>query len=212
MDTETEFGGSALQHITIQHCLTVALENLRLQKFPRGFPKPIHILQPVDDSVDDQLAQRLQQSVTNNIKEHILLVPYYLGKFYWIGIFIEFKENQHIRRAELIDPVIDSKFVPDKIQKEIAKYDPCLVLSSKQLQKHGDPKNSARLIIRHLIKSVEESLLTDISYQNINDLHNRIADEQQNQSCIQEDNQFDYQKDRSTHEILSELACNGGKF
>ncbi|CAF4184508.1 unnamed protein product, partial [Rotaria sordida] len=204
MNVEAELNSSNNQLVTIQNSLAIELEKLQHEKFPQGFPKPIHVLQAVDDNVNGQLEQRLQQTDQDHIKESILLIPYYLGNFHWVGIFIEFKENRQIQRAELIDPVVDSEFLSDKIQKEFDKFYPGMVLFSKELQNHEDPKQSAQLIIQNLVKSVEDSLLIQALYQNANDLHNR--------NYLLQDNSSNYQKSISTIETLSELQGNKTKF
>ncbi|CAF4463204.1 unnamed protein product, partial [Rotaria sp. Silwood2] len=193
MDLEGALDSSGHQHVTIQYCLMAELEKLRVQKFPQGFPKPTRILQAVNSDVDGHLEQRLQQIDQDHCEECILLVPYYLGNFHWIGILIELKENRQIQRAEVIDPVVDSKFVLDMIQKTFDKFYSGMVLSSKSLQKHEDVKQSAQITIQNLIKCVEESLLTEALHQNINDLHSQIFNDQKNRTCLLEGNQSDWQ-------------------
>ncbi|CAF4677522.1 unnamed protein product, partial [Rotaria sp. Silwood2] len=69
MNVEAELGSSNNQPVTIQNCLTTELEKLQHEKFPQGFPKPIHVLQAVDDNMNGQLEQRLEQIGQDHIKE-----------------------------------------------------------------------------------------------------------------------------------------------
>ncbi|CAF2963337.1 unnamed protein product [Rotaria sp. Silwood2] len=74
----------------IQNDLKSGIEKLR-QKYPEGFSKPIRVLAPVDDDVEDQWEQILQQSGEDHVEANITLISYYLGDLHWTGVIIEFR-------------------------------------------------------------------------------------------------------------------------
>ena len=131
------------------------------EHFPQDFLKPIDVLEAVDANVNGQWEDRLQQAGQNNIGEHIVLIPYYMGSFHWSGILILFKGLQKIQQAEFIDPVSNSQFTPGNIETVFNKLYPGITLSLKKLRTHNDPKQSKQLIIQNLLQRVKELQTTD---------------------------------------------------
>ncbi|CAF1645149.1 unnamed protein product, partial [Didymodactylos carnosus] len=113
--------------------------------------KPIHALAAVDDSTEHQLEQLLQQERKDHIGKRIALIPYHLENSHWVGILIEFTENERIKRAEYIDSVIGSNITPEKLQSHFAQVYPDDVLQVKHLQKEDDHLHSAALTIENLL-------------------------------------------------------------
>ncbi|CAF1112595.1 unnamed protein product, partial [Didymodactylos carnosus] len=130
--------------------LSTKLEELR-QKSPEHFSKPIHALAAVDDSIERQLEQLLQQERKDHIGKRIALIPYHLENSHWVGILIEFTENERIKRAEYIDSVNGSNITPEKLQSHFAQVYPDDVLQVKHLQKEDDHLHSAALTIENLL-------------------------------------------------------------
>ncbi|CAF4054930.1 unnamed protein product [Adineta steineri] len=212
MNIDVEVDSSVCEHATIQARLVVELQKLQDRKFPQGFSRPVHVLKAVYDKVNGDWEQRLQQTTQCHINECIVLIPYDLGNFDWIGILIEFKRNRQIQRAEFIDPVKYSKVVCDKIQQEFHKFYPGVVLFSKRLQTHEDSKQSAQMTIENLIKMVEESLLIEESHDNIDNSCRQISDDQQNRTFLNEDNELEWPQHNSCIETLSEVQGNKPQF
>ncbi|CAF1588079.1 unnamed protein product, partial [Didymodactylos carnosus] len=134
----------------IHTILSTKLEELR-QKSPEHFSKPIHALAAVDDSIERQLEQLLQQERKDHIGKRIALIPYHLENLHWVGILIEFTENERIKRAEYIDSVNGSNITPEKLQSHFAQVYPDDVLQVKHLQKEDDHLHSAALTIENLL-------------------------------------------------------------
>jgi hypothetical protein len=160
MDDSTESASPAYQNINIEEALSAELKELR-QRFPARFPKPIYVLAAVDDSVDSQWEHRLRQVKGNRTGERITLIPYHLENSHWIGISIKSKADGQIERAEFIDPVKQSNFAPDNLQKRFAKLYPGVILQSRNFQ-HGNREQSAALTVENLLKAAEEAQLTDV--------------------------------------------------
>ncbi|CAF3967323.1 unnamed protein product, partial [Rotaria sp. Silwood1] len=150
-----------------------------IQQCPEGYSKPIHALQAVDDNVDGEWERRLQQAKNNHDGEQIALIPYNLGNFHWIGVLIKFKADGKIERAEFIDPVKESSFTPNKLQEQFFEVFPHSELHSRTCAQYGDRKDSAMLIVKYLLKAVEESLFTEVEPPNMNNLYIQPTDDQQ---------------------------------
>ncbi|CAM4828535.1 unnamed protein product [Rotaria magnacalcarata] len=150
---------SSTEHkIDIETGLINALNELKTDRFSEGFQIPIYLLASVDANINGEFEKRLKEATENNCEKRIVLIPYHVENSHWIGILLGFKESQNIRLAEYIDPVSNSQFVSDKIQKEFNRYyyDHNVILSSKNLETRDNPTKSAQLTIRNLIKRAEE--------------------------------------------------------
>ncbi|CAF3371486.1 unnamed protein product, partial [Rotaria sp. Silwood2] len=137
--------------------------------------------------VDGQSEQRLRQAKTNYAGERIILIPYNLGDFHWIGVIIKFKVDEQIELAEFINPVKESNFIPDKLQREFRNVFPSTVLRSRVSQIHGDQQYSAFLTIKNLLKAVKESEFAEIKSSNMNLSHIQVTDDRQRMNCLFED-------------------------
>ncbi|CAF4704249.1 unnamed protein product, partial [Rotaria sp. Silwood2] len=145
METPTEFDKQSYQNINVQEVLSYEVKKLREQYSGQRYSKSIHVLTAVDYNVDGQSEQRLRQAKTNYTGERIILIPYNLGDFHWIGVIIKFKVDEQIELAEFINPVKESNFIPDKLQREFRNVFPSTVLRSRVSQIHGDRQYSAFL-------------------------------------------------------------------
>jgi flagellar biosynthesis GTPase FlhF len=133
------------------------------QQFPERFSIPIHVLPAVDGNENDEWEQRLRQAKEDQTGERVTLIPYKVKGRHWIGVLLKFKANKQIERAEFFDSVKHSNFVPDKLQKKFTKIYSGVILQSRNLQKHDNPKQSAALTVDNLLKATEEAQLSDIS-------------------------------------------------
>ncbi|CAF1206433.1 unnamed protein product, partial [Rotaria sp. Silwood1] len=177
--SDEELDDSTHQYVKVQNDLKEEIEKLG-QKFPQDFPKPIDILETVDDTIEGQWEQRLQQAGQVQIGTRIALIPYYLGDLHWTGVFIEFKETGQIERAEFIDPVApvlqsDSNLM--KLREEFAKVYPEILLQSRELQVHEDVKKSAELTVANLLQAAEECQLTIARSSNVNDSNDSTSND-----------------------------------
>ncbi|CAF4494425.1 unnamed protein product, partial [Didymodactylos carnosus] len=165
MDNSEDFINQPHQTINIQDALLTRLEEAR-QQFPERFSKSVQVLAAVDDTIDGEWEQRLRQTKEKLTEVCVMLIPYYLGDFHWIGVLIKYKMDGQIEWAEFIDPVKNSTFQPDKLQKQFTKIYPGVILKSKTFQKHNDQKLSARLTIENLLKAAEKAVLTEVHNPN----------------------------------------------
>ncbi|CAF4857658.1 unnamed protein product, partial [Rotaria sp. Silwood1] len=143
------------EHIQYNYNNIQKLLRVELEKSPERFSKPIYVLPDIDDNVECQLEQELLNESKYNTGNRIILIPYRFENSHWTGILIEFQATKQIIRAEYIDPVNGSSFVPDRLQNQLAKVYPSTVLQTKDLLKHNDRTHSARLTIRNLLAAVE---------------------------------------------------------
>ncbi|CAF4787087.1 unnamed protein product, partial [Rotaria sp. Silwood2] len=143
------------EHIQCNYNNIQELLRVELKKSPERYSKPIYILPDIDDNVECQLEQELLNESKCNTENRIILIPYRLENSHWIGILIELQAAKQIIRAEYIDPVNRSSFVPDRLQKQLAKVYPSAVLQTKDLLKHNDRTHSAKLTIKNLLAAVE---------------------------------------------------------
>ncbi|CAF1354843.1 unnamed protein product, partial [Didymodactylos carnosus] len=187
MPSFSEIANPSNQNIDIQGALLNRLKELH-QKFPERFSKPIDVLASVDGNVDGQWKQRLQQARKDQNGERIALIPYNLGNFHWIGVLIKFKADGQIECAEFIDPVEESNFIPDKLQKQFTEVFPDAILRSRTCPKPMNRKSSALLTIVTLLKAVEEPELTAIECPNTDYLHIQIVNDQQTSTVWLETN------------------------
>ncbi|CAF0744473.1 unnamed protein product [Adineta steineri] len=170
MSAVPNFDNQSYDSKDIYDSLLTELKKAR-QQFPSEFPKQIDVLQAVDGNVDVQWEERLREAKEDYNGARIILIPYHLGHSHWIGIVLEFKANEEIKRAEFIDPVKESQFNPSTLQKRFAKVYSNIVLLSRNLQKHDDHKQSATLTVHNLIEATklvrprdETSMSTDLPY------------------------------------------------
>ncbi|CAF2001897.1 unnamed protein product [Rotaria magnacalcarata] len=145
------------EHIQYNYNNIQELLRVELKKSPERFSKPISILPDIDDNVECQLEQELLNESKCNTGNRIILIPYRLENSHWIGILIELQAAKQILRAEYIDPVNRSSFIPDRLQKQLAKVYPSAVLQAKDLLKHNDRTHSAKLTIQNLLAAVENN-------------------------------------------------------
>ena len=174
------------------------LENLK-QQFPMGYSKSVYVLETVDnddhdyhddhddhDDVYGQWVLRLQQAKTSHTGERIVLIPYHLGNFHWIGIVIKFKADRQIEHTKFIVSVKKSNFIPNTLQKQFSKVFPNVILLSGTSRNYADRQSSADLTIENLLKAVEEAEFMAAESPDTSHLLNQMNNDQGNDSWNRE--------------------------
>ncbi|CAM4971805.1 unnamed protein product [Rotaria socialis] len=103
-----------------------------------------------------------------------------MKSFHWIGILIEFKNSREIQQAEYIDSMWNSECIPEKLQQQLKNFYSHINFSSRKIETHSDPARCEQLIIENLLKRVEELQVMDENYQQPDDSHNTIYNNEQN--------------------------------
>ncbi|CAF5031632.1 unnamed protein product, partial [Rotaria sp. Silwood1] len=124
----------------------------------------------------------------------------------------EFKATEQIERAEFVDPVADSAFNPEKLEKQIRKFYPDVTLFSRTSEKHEDRHQSASIVIQNLLKAVEDSEMKEAANQIIPDSRTKICYGQQNAIDVSEDNPLDHKTDEESPEIALQESGNKSPF
>ena len=138
----------------IHAALSASLDEL-FEKSPDRFTTPICILPTIDSDLEREWEQRFLDARQADSGSRIALIPYKLNDLHWIGILLEFENNEQLLKAQFIDPVSSSEFCPDRLQKTFARHFPGHILHSGSFLKHEDPAQSARLTITNLLKAAE---------------------------------------------------------
>ncbi|CAF4248425.1 unnamed protein product [Rotaria sp. Silwood2] len=147
-----------------------------IQDNPEHSSKPIYVLTTVNYHVNDQLEQRLQQANNDYHGERLVLIPYNLGNSHSTGIFIKFKADDHIERAEFINPVNESNYIPDELQQYFNEIFPGAHLQLRTCEHVGDRNLSAVLTIKNLLAIVEESEFTTYESSSTNNVQTQPID------------------------------------
>ncbi|CAF2913613.1 unnamed protein product, partial [Rotaria sp. Silwood2] len=147
-----------------------------IQDNPEHSSKPIYVLTTVNYHVNDQLEQRLQQANNDYHGERLVLIPYNLGNSHSTGIFIKFKADDHIERAEFINPVNESSYIPDELQQYFNEIFPGVHLQLRTCEHIGDRNLSAVLTIKNLLAIVEESEFTTYESSSTNNVQTQPID------------------------------------
>ncbi|CAF4034403.1 unnamed protein product, partial [Rotaria sp. Silwood2] len=174
MSSSENFSSQSNDFENIQNVILTKLNKER-QEFPDRFPKPIHVLPPVDDTKYGQWQERLRQAREEQIGERIILIPYYVKNSHWIGIILKFNSNEQIAQAEFIDPVRNSDFDPS---------------TSRTLKITDDLKQSAEVTTENLLRAAAEihyTAVTNLSMDNSN--KKKISDLKTNTSTYWSDQQ-----------------------
>ncbi|CAF3541480.1 unnamed protein product [Rotaria socialis] len=181
------------EHLQYNYNNIQKLLKAELEKSPERFSKPISVLPDIDDNVECQLEQELLNESKCNIGNRIILIPYRLENSHWIGILIELQAAKQIQRAEYIDPVNRSSFIPDRLQKQLAKVYPFAVLQTKNLLKHDDRTHSAKLTIKNLLAAVESYQRPEMRQPYVN-----ISDGNETSTYSAESKSLDGQQSKNT--------------
>ncbi|CAF1361391.1 unnamed protein product [Rotaria magnacalcarata] len=161
MENSADNSNNQYQLENIQNVLIDQLEEAR-QQSPESFSKLIYASPAINNNDEYQLGQYLEQERKDHNGKRTILIPYSLANSYWIGILIEFEADEHIIRAEYIDPVNGSDVIPDRIQKQFSKTYPFAVLCSRDLLKHHDKNLSAVLTTKNLLEAVKYKPCPDL--------------------------------------------------
>ena len=156
MDYPNDSSRSQYDFNNIQRLLITQLNKSR-QENPQSFPKDIHVLSAVNDDDEGQLEQRLQQERQDHTGERILLIPYCLENSLWTGVLVEFRSDNQILRAEHISPISGQNTVPNGLRRQLTEIYPSVVIESKDLYKHDDPRFSSTLTVKNLSTAAENS-------------------------------------------------------
>ncbi|CAF0993810.1 unnamed protein product [Didymodactylos carnosus] len=162
----------------IEYNLNNIQEVLRdqLEQLSEKCSKPIYVLPAIDDNVESQFEQELRNESKYITEKRIILIPYLLANSHWIGILIEFQTSKQIIRAEYIDPVYGSNFIPDRLQRQLDKVYSSVVLQTKDLLKNNDRKHSAELTIKNLLTAIENDQRSDDIHQDKRQPYGNILD------------------------------------
>ena len=156
MANSIEYVDQSYEHMNIAEKLFHRLSELK-QKQPLRRQLPNFMVVAVDDNIHDIWEEVSSQIKNDQTGARIILIPYKVESSHWIGLWMLFKENGHIERAEFMDPVEQSSFNPDMLQRQFAQYYPNHSLTSRTLRKDKDQNRSENLTIENLIELVEQT-------------------------------------------------------
>lgn len=151
METDHNRPYQSLEIASLQAVLSSRLKEF-VDTHPEYLRTHIDILDTVDDRIDGQLKERLEQAKTNHTGTRIVLILYNVGQAHWTGIMIKFKTNEEIENAGFIDPVKDSTFDVEKLQKLFIEVFPHTILRSRPVQYQIDRSGSGRFISQSLVE------------------------------------------------------------
>ncbi|CAF1383871.1 unnamed protein product, partial [Adineta steineri] len=177
MAANANLADQSLEDVDVQSILSSRLEEFK-QEQSEHFSKSIYLLTTVVDHIDGKLQERLEQAKTVSTEERIILFPYNLGNSHWIGLIMKFKMNEEIERAFFIDPVVNSRFNREKLQKLFSEIFPDTVLRPRPVQHQIDQTHSALFISENLVKAATSFGSTEFKSSNENYSSSRISDDQ----------------------------------
>ncbi|CAF0934074.1 unnamed protein product [Adineta steineri] len=166
-------------------------------KTPEEFSKPVHIVGAVDGSSECHLKQELQEEANNHTEERIVLMPYRLENFQWVGILIEFKTAQQIKRLEYIDSMTGFNVVPDKLKQALEEIYPRANLQIRDLKKDDnpkaddDPKTSALFIADNLVEAARNIQNVEDDASLVNQSQSKIMDDNHTNADLDEQERCD---------------------
>ena len=141
----------------VQQVLTQRIQEF-IAKNPVHNSKQIYVVDTATH-VGNQLKQRLEQAKNGYSGERLVLIPYNLGNSHFTGIGIKFKEGNQLERAEYINPVEESKNIPDQLQEYFNEIFPGTHLQIRLFEHVGDRDLSASLVIKYLLVLVKEFII-----------------------------------------------------
>lgn len=112
----------------------------------------VYVLPPCDDIAGQQLATRLGEDAEQHLDQpRSLLVPYNLGNFHWVGIFIDVGEDESNVRAWYMDPLQGSRTIPGSVMREIEQVyrDAAFPVAARMMQ--SDHTSCGPVTIRNLM-------------------------------------------------------------
>lgn len=132
----------------------------------------IHVLAAVDNIMPGQLSQRLIQEKEGNHGKRILLIPYNLGNYHWVGLLIEINENEEVVRAEYIDSLNGSASISRNLQEQLTSVYPHCSFESRDLLRQKDSTSCGAYTIENLLLAINENLETkELTTVGIRQLH-----------------------------------------
>ncbi|CAF1185261.1 unnamed protein product [Adineta steineri] len=139
--------------MNFQTSLETELKKLERDKFSPGFSKPVFVVNVVKTKIDGELKRRLQEEGNRDSRKRIVLIPYYLGKFCWTGIIMEFTDSGEICRAEYSGPAQNLQFISDTVKQVFNRLSTGVALSPK---KPSEQTLSQQSIIANLLERIKE--------------------------------------------------------
>jgi DNA polymerase III delta prime subunit len=175
METIKKLIWLTMSKVYVHKMLSIALKTSS-QRNPNLYPRGICILVDVDANESNQLEERLHEAKDKYMDECIFIIPYDSGNFHWIGLIIEFNDDQQIQRAEYIDPVNESNYSPVKLQDQFNKVFSDCILQTRTASYKGHQSESASLIVKNLLEAISESKCKQIEHSNTKNLSEQVND------------------------------------
>ncbi|CAF3902134.1 unnamed protein product, partial [Rotaria sp. Silwood1] len=101
---------------------------------------------------------------------------------------MKFQADNHIERAEFIDPIIGSSFVRNELQNQFTEIFPNVRLQPQTLKKTSNVSCSASFTVENLLKASEFLNLPIVPYQDKHCIRNQTT---QNQNGIEYSNHLE---------------------
>ena len=160
----------------MKNTILTKLESSRKQ-FPGRFPIPIHVLMPVDLSIDGTWEQRLREVEQNHEGKRVLLIPCHVVGLHWIGIVLKFNDTGELRYAECVDALRQSGFNLSELQEQFVDIFPRILLQSRKLQDSEDVEKSAELTVDNLLQAAAEYSLIIVRSSDVNNSNGNTSND-----------------------------------